>query len=167
MARKGYADVLEKDPTKSVPREEQVGRVSQKLAEPDRRALQDQVNQREEEILAKKELNPDSDVSDMRQEIDHKKMILAHDDDLRPKTDVQSNRLYARAKEIENILKREMPTKREMWPKSGSTEAQQAVRHNLKFQEQRGNLCREWQDIQNKINPDDPTAQSLELIRPD
>jgi hypothetical protein len=167
MARKGYADVLEKDPTKSVPREEQIGRSTKKLDESERRALANQIAQREEEILAKKDMSRDADVSEMQREIQQKKMILQHDDDLRPKTDGQRDRLYARAKEIEGIIVKEMPTKREMWPKPGSAESQQAVRHNLKFQENRSDLCREWQDIQNKLNPDDPGAASLELIRPD
>lgn len=167
MARKGYADVLEKDPTKKVSQEERIGRDTKKLAESDRRSLGEQIAQREEEIRAKKDLNKDADVSEMQREIDHKKMILHHDDDLRPKTASQTDRLAARAEEIKKVLQREMPTKREMWPKTGSSEAQQAVRHNLKFQEERSDLCREWQDIQNKLNPDDPNAQSLELIRPD
>jgi hypothetical protein len=167
MARKGYTDVLEKDPTKSVSRDEQIGRNRQKLGESDRRSIAGQINQREEELRAKKDLNPDADVSDIQREIKDKKMILGHDDDLTPKSGNQRDRLSARAKEIETVLVKEMPTKREMWPKQGSSEAQQAVRHNLHFQEQRGDLCREWQDIQNKLNPDDPNAQSLELIRPD
>jgi len=168
MARKGYADVLEKrDPTKSVSREEKIGRTDQKLTEADRRGLAEQIAQREEEILAKKDMNPDADVSEMKKEIEHKKMILQHDDDLRPKSESQTDRLAARAKELEEILKKNMPTKREMWPKPGSSEAAQAVRHNLQFQERYSEQCREWQDIQNKLNPDDPNAQSLELIRPD
>ena len=168
MARKSYADVLEKrDPTKSVPREEQIGRNSQKLGESDRRGLGEQIARKEDEIRMKKELNPDADVSDMLKEIKDKKMILQHDDDLTPKSDNQRDRLAARAKELSDILKSKMPTKREMWPKAGSSEAAQAVRHNLKFQEDCDSLCREWQDIQRKLNPEDPNAQSLELIRPD
>lgn len=166
MPRTAYKDVL-RDPTKGVSLEEKVGRTKEKLSEPDRRALQNQVLQREEEILAKKDMNKDADVSAMQKEIEHKKMILAHDEDLNPKTGYQTDRLAARAKEIEGILKKEMPTKREMWPKAGSVEAQQAIRHNLKFQNDRDALCKEWQDIQKKLNPDDPYAQSLELIRPD
>jgi len=167
MARKSYADVLEKDPTKRVPQEEKIGRTTMKLSESDKRGLRMQIEQREEEIRAKKDMNPDADVSDMQREINQKKMIIQHDDDLTPKSDGQKDRLSARADEIREILVKEMPTKREMWPKPGSAEAQRAVRHNLKFQEDRADLCREWQDIQNKLNPDDPDAQSLELIRPD
>lgn len=167
MPRKGYSDLIEKDPTKSVPMERKIGETKQKLAEPDRRSLQDQILQREDEMREKKEINKDADVSEMKREIDQKKMILQHDDDLTPKSDSQKDRLAARASEIAEVLKKNMPTKREMWPKPGSSESQQAVRHNIKFQDQYSDLCREWQDIQNKLNPDDPTAQSLELIRPD
>lgn len=164
MPRKSYDDVL--DPTK-MSSEEKIGRTKQKLHESDRRSLSGDIERREEEIRAKKDLNPDADVSDLKREIDHKKMILQHDDDLVPKSGSERDRLAARAKNIEDILKKEMPTKREMWPKPGSAESQQAVRHNLKFQEQRDGLCKEWQEIQKKLNPEDPYAQSLELIRPD
>ena len=168
MARRGYADVLEKkDPTKSVPREEQIGRTHQKLGESERRGLTEQIAQREEEVRAKQDLSPEADVSEMVKEINDKKMILQHDDDLTPKSDGQRDRLAARAEELKTFLVGKMPTKREMWPKPGSSEAAQAVRHNLKFQEDCDPQCREWQDIQRKLNPDDPNAQSLELIRPD
>ncbi len=167
MARKGYADVLEKDPTKSVSKEEKIGKNRQKLAESDRRHLAQQVAQDEEAIRASNDLSSPGDMSETKARINQNKMILGHDDDLTPKSENARDRLAARAKEIQTILVKEMPTKREMWPKQGSSEAQQAVRHNLHFQEQRSDLCREWQDIQNKLNPDDPNAQSLELIRPD
>lgn len=167
MARKSYADILEKDPTKSVPKEEKIGRTTEKLTESDRRSLADQIARKEAEILDKKDMNPDADISDMKKDIEHKKMILQHDDDLTPKSGGQKDRLAARAEELASVLKQNMPTKREMWPKPGSTEAQQAIRHNLQFQDKYSEQCREWQDIQNKLNPDDPYAQSLETIRPD
>ncbi len=98
MPRKGFADVLEKpkDPTKKLSAEEKIGRTVQKLPESDRRSLAEQIRQREEEILAKKDLNPDADVSEMTREIEHKKMILQHDEDLTPKSDNQRDRLAAR-----------------------------------------------------------------------
>lgn len=168
MPKRGYADVVEKDPTKAQKAtEERIGQTTQKLNEADRRALHGQIAQREDEIASAKDLNPDADVSAMKKEIDHKKMILQRDDDLTPKSGLATDRLAARAREIESVLKGKMPTKREMWPKPGTAEAQTAVRHNLKFQEQYDHLCKEWQDIQVKLNPDDPFAQSLESIRPD
>jgi hypothetical protein len=168
MAKKGYADVLEKkDPTKAVPREEQIGRNHQKLAESDRRGLADQIARKENEIREKLDLNPDADVSEMTKDMNDKKMILHHDDDLTPKSDGQRDRLAARAKELQDYLGKKMPNKREMNARPGTTESAQAVRHNLKFQEECDPMCREYQDIQKKLNPDDPNAQSLELIRPD
>ena len=167
MARKGYADVLEKDPTKGVPQEEKIGRTRQKLGESERRALNEQINAAEEELRKRKELSGTPDLSDVTEEIKKKKMILQHDDDLTPKSGMETDRLAARAREIEEVLKKEMPTRNEMWPKHGSIEAQKALRHNVKFQAERSDLCREWQDIQKKLNPDDPYASSLETIRPD
>lgn len=167
MPRRGYADVLEKkDPTKKVPLEEKIGRGSSKLAEPDRRHLREELG-RDEEAVALAKSTQTSVSQDTLDRIKRNKMLLGHDDDLGPKSGSAKDRLHNRAKEIADILKKEMPSKREMWPKAGSPEAQQAVRHNLKFQEQRKDLCLEYQEIQRQLNPDDPDAQSLELIRPD
>lgn len=165
MPRKSYDDVIA-DPTK-MSAEEKIGRTKQKLHESDRRSLNSDIDRREQEILAKKDLNPDADVADLKKEIAHKKMILQHDDDLVPKSGNERDRLFKRSEEIREILQKKMPTKREMWPKVGSVESQQAVRHNLKFQEECDGLSKEWQEIQKKLNPEDPYAQSLELIRPD
>ena len=167
MPRKGYADVLEKDPTKGVSQEEKIGRTRQKLSEAERRSLQEQVGAAEEELRKRKELSGTPDLADVTEEIRNKKMILQHDDDLTPKSGNERDRMAKRASDIESILKKEMPTRNEMWPKHGSIEAQRALRHNVKFQAERGEMCREWQDIQKKLNPDDPYAASLETIRPD
>ena len=167
MARKGYADVLEKDPTKNMSEEERIGRNRQKLSESDRQSLENQIAEAEHELKSRKELSGTPDLSDVQAQIKQKKMILQHDDDLTPKSGTEKDRLASRAKAIEEILKKEMPTHNEMWPKHGSIEAQRALRHNQKFQAERGDLCREWQDIQKKLNPDDPYAASLETIRPD
>lgn len=167
MAKKGYADVLEKDPTKGVSQEEKIGRNHQKLGESERRALREQINSAEEELRKRKELSGAPDLRDVTEEIRNKKMILQHDDELTPKSGMETDRLAVRAREIEEILVKEMPTRNEMWPKHGSVEAQRALRHNVKFQAERGEMCREWQDIQKKLNPDDPYAASLETIRPE
>ena len=142
MARKSYADVLEKDPTKKMSEEERIGRTQQKLGESERRGLREQREGLEEELRARKQLSGTPDLSDVTEKI--KKIDM-----------------------IEEVLKKEMPTRNEMWPKHGSVEAQRALRHNVKFQAERQGLCQEWQEIQKKLNPDDPYAQSLETIRPD
>ena len=173
MARKGFADVLERksqsvqDPTKKMPVQEQIGRTQKKLSEDDRRGLRMQIDAKEEEIRAKMDMNPDADVSEMKRELEHKKMIVQHDDDLGPKSESQRDRLAARASEIEQFLIKNMPTKKEMWAKTGTSESAQAVRHQLKYQGQFAELEHEWQDIKNKLEPEDPGAASLELIRPD
>jgi|SRR5579864_1338492 len=171
MARRGYADVLEKDPTKSVSREEQIGRNTKKLQAGERQSLKNQIAQIEDEILAKKDLNPNADIADLKKRLEDVKNIVNHDEELGPKSDSQRDRLSARSREIESILKKEMPTKIEMEAKTGTNESARAIRHNLKFQEMYqdapDSLVREWQDIQLKLNPDDPMAQSLENIRPE
>jgi len=167
MARKGYADVLEKDPTKKVSEEERIGRSQQKLGESERRSLREQREGLEQELHARKQLSGTPDLSDVTEKIKKIDMILGHDDEVGPKSGTEKDRLARRASEIEEVLKKEMPTRNEMWPKHGSVEAQKALRHNIKFQAERSGLCQEWQEIQKKLNPDDPFAQSLETIRPD
>ena len=156
----------QEDPTKVMPLEERIGRGKSKLPESDVRSLRMQVAEAEDEIAARKDRDPAADVSQVKGELEHKKMILQHDEDLIARGSTK-DKLYARSKELETLLKSKMPTRREMWPKYGSIEAQQGLRHNIKFQEDYQPLCTEWQDIQKKLNPDDPYAQSLELIRPE
>lgn len=160
------------DPTKSMPLEEKIGRGTEKLAESDKRSLREQIRQDEESLAAAN--SPEGklrtatvDVNEIKRRLERNKMIVGRDDDLTPKSGTERDRLAARAKELETLLVKEMPSKREMWPKQGSVEAQQAIRHNQRFQANYSDQCREWQDIQRKLNPDDPYAQSLELIRPD
>jgi len=168
MARRSYTDVLEQDPTKKVSQEERIGRDHKKLVESDRRSLKDQIAQREQEITAKRDLDPDADVSEMKRDIEHKKMILQHDEDLVPKSDTQRDRLAARSKELETLLTTHgMCTKKQMWPASNDPLKMRYVKQNMEWQDRYANEIREWQDIQNKLEPDYPGAQSLELIRPD
>lgn len=171
MPKRGYEDAVQ-DPTKSRPilPEEKIGRIMQKLDATDRNHLENQVRSDEESLESAKAdpmRSQSVDLAPIKQRLAHTKMLLHRDDDLRPKSDTSRDRLASRAKEIESIIVPKMPTKREMWPKQGSIEAQRAVQHNLKYQEKYKHLELEWQDIQRKLEPDDPTAHSLELIRPD
>jgi hypothetical protein len=159
------------DPTKQKPLEEQIGTGQRKLEESDRARLRLEVRQDEEAIRAiqdpEQKLRSQSvDVASIKARLDRNKMILGHDDELNA-SGSEKDRLHARLKEITEILQKNMPTKREMWPKTGSVEAQQAVRHNVRFQEQYGALCHEFQELKKRLEPDDPYAHSLELIRPD
>jgi len=159
------------DPTKQVSQEEKIGRGDRKLEESDRSNLRRQVE--EDEAILLGSTQPENqlksqtvDLASVKARYDRNKMILGHDEDLTAR-DSEKDRLNARLKEITAILQKEMPTKHEMWPKTGSVEAQQAVRHNVKFQEQYGALCHEYQELKKRLEPDDPYAHSLELIRPD
>ena len=159
------------DPTKQPPLEEKIGTGKRKLEESDRARIAEEV--RQDEDLLKASQDPQQrlqsqavDVASIRQRLERNKMILGHDEDLTAR-DSEKDRLHARLREITDILKKNMPTKREMWPKTGSVEAQQAVRHNVRFQEQYGPLCHEYQELKKRLEPDDPYAHSLELIRPD
>lgn len=169
MPRKSFSDVLErpKDPTKKVPLEERIGRTTAKLNASDKQGLRNQVSQIEEEIAAKLEMNKDADVSEMRRDLAHKKMIIQRDDDLTPKSDTARDRLALRAKEIQDLIVPTMCSKKQMWPDSRDPLRMRYVKQNGDWQDRFQSEIHEWQDIQRKLNPDDPGAHSLELIRPD
>jgi hypothetical protein len=67
---------------------------------------------------------------------------------------------------LQEKFKKEMPTYDEMWPKQGSVMAQRGLRHNIKFQADNKSELLEYREVMTKLNPDDPDAASLELIRP-
>lgn len=159
------------DPTKEVPLEEKIGTGRQKMDESDRSRIQREVQDDEMALLAsadpEQKLRSQSiDVAGIKSRLERNKMILGHDEDLTARGG-EKDRMARRLAEVTSILQKNMPTKREMWPKTGSVEAQQAVRHNVRFQENYGPLCHEYQELKKRLDPDDPYAQSLELIRPD
>lgn len=159
------------DPTKQMSQEERIGRTGRKMEESDRSRIAQEIRNDEEALAAatdpgQKLQSQAVDTAAIRQRLDRNKMILGHDEDLTAR-DSEKDRLHSRLKEITDILQKNIPSKREMWPKTGSVEAQQAVRHNVRFQEQYGALCHEYQELKKRLEPEDPYAHSLELIRPD
>src|ERR1700743_3802871 len=73
------------------------------------------------------------DPGSIKKQIDHKKMVLDHDEDLRARGG-EKDRLFARQREIEDILKKHKPTHKEMWAKDPS-DFSRAVQHNVGYQE--------------------------------
>lgn len=75
--------------------------------------------------------------------------------------------MNVRKKQLEKVLADNMPSKEEMWRKTGTSESQQAIRHNIEFQKRFASETKEYQQVMARLEPDDPDAQSLERIRPD
>lgn len=162
--RRSLSALVEADPTKQVPEQEKIERNRQKLTYADRVSLQHQIEEGEASLqhgLAGTANDPKA-----KRDLERKKMLLAHDDDLVARGS-DKDRLNSREKELRDLLVRHMPTKTEMWRKTGSNESQQAIRHNLDFQMKFDGQIKEWQNIRCRQEPDNPYAQSLENIRPD
>lgn len=80
----------------------------------------------------------------------------------------QKDVLSREAKILEEELTKAMPTKNQMWPvRMGSVESEEAVRREMQFTTKMGDKARRWQEIQRRLEPEDPHAASLERIRPD
>ena len=158
------------DPTKSVPPP------PKKMSAQDIQPLKAQVAELESQL---KPTPPDAggpfykpepqDKGELQKQLAHKKMLLQRDDDLIARGG-EKDRLFARKKEIEGILKMHKPTQREMsqMPTGNNSSAfSRAVDHNVKYQEKYQKLEHELQDINVRLEPDDPNAHSLEYLRSD
>lgn len=143
--------------------DEKIGARKTKMNVADRESLKRQIEDTEANLNDVKDVAPSGDI---RAQNEQRKKILQHDEDLEARG-LSKDRLAEREEKIREILVREMPSKEEMWRRSGTSESQQAIRHNIHFQDKYGDLVREWQDLKVKLEPDDPYAQSLENIRPD
>lgn len=162
--RRSLSALVEADPTRQMPEEERIERGRQKLTYADRVSLEHQIEEGEASI--QHGLKGTANDPKAKRELEKKKMLLAHDEDLVARGN-DKDRLDVREKELRDILVRHMPTKTEMWRKTGSNESQQAIRHNLDFQTKHDREIKEWQNIRCRQEPENPYAQSLENIRPD
>jgi len=139
----------------------------EKLGVADRLALEQDIERDEIQLR-----NPDqlalgrnlAGAGKMKQSILRKREILQRDDDLAAKGKAK-DKLWARAKEIERIIKPDMPSKSEMWRKLGTAESTEATRKNVWFRQKHGHLLKELQDIRRRLEPEDSSASSLEYLR--
>lgn len=160
MPKRSLADLQHPE----IGRDEKIGSNDQKLTVSDRTSLEDQIRQTEENTG---QLNSVPRDSSLGKQLEHRKDLLRHDDDLRAKAHENRDRLNMRKKQLEKVLVDNMPSKEEMWRRSGTSESQQAIRHNIEFQKKFALEVREYQQVMVQLDPDDPEAQSLERIRPD
>lgn len=140
----------------------------EKLSVAEREALKQQVAAQEEQLNNPEGLHASGQngVDQMKADIAKKKEVLAKDESLVP-TGREKDRVAARVKELESLFLKDMPTRNEMWAKSGTEEGDRAVQKNLRFHRLHDKHLFEWQTLKKMLEPDDPWAQSLDSIRPD
>lgn len=145
--------------------------IAKKLSAQDTESLRKDIERMENQL---KPSNPDAqdfynpgvqDKGAIERQIEHKKMVLDHDEDLRARGG-EKDRLFNRQKEIEEVLRKRKPSHKEMWAKDPS-EFSRAVQHNVTYQEKYQPLEHELQNIRVRLDPDDPNAHSLEYLRAD
>ena len=144
-------------------------KIAPKMSEEDRKALEEQI--REDELIM---LNPDrlaaaesaSSNKEMRRSVDRKKEALARDEELIARGP-EKDKIYARIKELNMLLRQHIPTKNEMWRRLGTDASSDAVKKNLYFHKKFAKEIHELANLKRRLEPDDPLAGSLERIRPD
>jgi len=163
MPKRTLASLMERpveDPTKAS--SSSGVEITRKMSFSDRQALMHDIEMSERSLKANKDENDPR----VLKEIYRKRMLLAQDDEITFSGD-QKDLAYKELKEIEDRIKPHMPTKNEMWPKNDITAKSQAVRHNLTFQEKYDKDVLRWQELKRRLEPENPHAQNLDLIRPD
>lgn len=139
----------------------------EKLSVAEREALKEQVSRQEEQLQNPEGLHASGQngVDEMKADIAKKKAVLAKDEQLIAKGP-EKDRIAARIKELERSFLPDMPTRNEMWAKSGTEEGDRAVQKNIRFHRLHDKEVFEWQNLKKRLEPDDPWAQSLDSIRP-
>jgi len=139
-----------------------------KLSVAERMAVEQQIKDQEEQLANPEGLKASGQngVAEMKADIARKKEVLAKDEALIAKGP-EKDALVARIKELENQFLKDMPTKNEMWAKTGTEESDRAVQKNLRFHRLHDAKLFEWQNLKKRLEPHDPWAQSLDSIRPD
>lgn len=139
----------------------------EKLSVAEREAIKQQVAAQEEQLKNPEDLQAagQNGTTEMEADIKQKKALLEKDASLAA-TSVQKDDIVRCMKQLEDTFVKDMPTRNEMWAKSGTEESDRAVQKNLRFHAKHGKLVLEWQKLAKRLEPDDPWAQSLDSIRP-
>jgi hypothetical protein len=140
----------------------------EKLSVAERQAIKEQIAAQEEQLnnVDKLSASGQNGTAEMTADIAKKRELLEKDESLIAKGRMKDE-IAARMKAIEHVIRPVMPTKEEMWHKLGTDESNRAIQKNIKFQAKYGHLCREWQVLAKRLEPDDPWAQNLDSIRMD
>lgn len=157
------------DPTKSMPVESNpeatAEGVDRKMGFSEREGLRHEIEMIERSC--NQSLRGEKDDPRVLRDLYKKKMLLAHDDELTFRGD-SKDAATKELIELETDIKKEIPSKNEMWPKNDISAKSQAVRHNLHFQRPEMDAkVRRWQELKRRLEPENPFAQNLDTIRPD
>lgn len=141
-----------------------------KLHPDDRSSIQEQADAIKDQIRSidsrETQIGETLDRGLLDRQLRKKEEILDRDERLRPKTAAEKDKMMRRAKELEAQIRKEMPSYNEMWRKPGTVEMEHAIRKHQAFEAKQGQAVREWKDIQNRLEPDDPSAGNIERLRP-
>ena len=102
----------------------------------------------------------------IQRQLNQKERILADDEKLIAKG-VAKDRLAKEARELEEVMKKDMCSRNELWTKSGTMDSERAIQKQIAFEKTHGNRARRWQEIQACLEPNDPMNCNMERIRPD
>lgn len=102
----------------------------------------------------------------LRRQLDKKERDLDQDEKLIAKG-VQKDKLAREAKQLEEELRSEMCSRNELWQRSGTMDSEKAVAKQMAFEQKHGDKARRWQEIQSRLEPNDPMNCSMERIRPE
>lgn len=161
----GPGSVMDRsDPTKSQP-QTATESTERKMTFSEREGLKHDIELAERSC--QQNLSGEKDDPRVLRDLYKKKMLLAHDDELTFRGDSKDAALKE-ISELEADIKKEIPSKNEMWPKNDISAKSQAVRHNLHFQRPEMDAkVHRWQELKRRLEPDNPFAQNLDTIRPD
>lgn len=142
-----------------------------KMAPEDRQALESELKDITEQLTpniqpgANSAPRPDllQDAPKLRRRKGQIEELLNKDDDLIAKGP-ERERLDKRRKEIEAVIKKEMPTERQQRLGGKSSDFEKAVQQTMFHQNKYGVLIREWQEIMRRLEPHDPDASDTRKL---
>lgn len=140
-----------------------------KMHPSDREVIMEQANAMKEQLAIIKSRDVSAaDVLDqgvLKRQLDQKERALEQDDKLIARG-VQKDKLAREAAELESELRQAMCSRNELWVKSGTMDSEKAIAKQMAFERSHGEKARRWQEIQSRLEPDDPMNCSMERIRP-
>lgn len=136
----------------------------------DRQVFEEQRNALKEqmEIIKSNDIEAagNLDAGLIRRQLEQKERALEQDEKLIAKG-AMKDKLAREAKELERQMRDAMCTRNELWTRSGTMDSERAIQKQIAFEKLHGDKARRWQEIQSRLEPDDPMNCNMERIRPD
>lgn len=101
----------------------------------------------------------------LQRKVNRNKFIIQRDEAFIAKGR-QKDAIAREIKQIEAMIVNERPTRRMMETKPGTPEFSKAVQANIAFQKKFGKFMFRLKDLKRRLEPHDPNASNLEMIRP-